>query len=90
MQLLIQIAVSNYNRGCLYWWAWLIQINVRVTTMDAELEFAIQSNTTGKQLFDQVVKTVNLREIWYFGLQYIDNKGRIFFLKYIYFNNFDF
>lgn len=31
-----------------------LQINVRVTTMDAELEFAIQPNTTGKQLFDQV------------------------------------
>eukprot|EP00731_Ephydatia_muelleri_P037239 Em0425g6a len=29
-------------------------INVRVTTMDAELEFAIQQSTTGKQLFDQV------------------------------------
>ncbi|KAG9338905.1 hypothetical protein JZ751_024295 [Albula glossodonta] len=28
-------------------------ISVRVTTMDAELEFAIQPNTTGKQLFDQ-------------------------------------
>uniref|UniRef100_H3B5P9 Moesin n=1 Tax=Latimeria chalumnae TaxID=7897 RepID=H3B5P9_LATCH len=31
------------------------QISVRVTTMDAELEFAIQPNTTGKQLFDQVL-----------------------------------
>ena len=31
-----------------------IQVNVRVTTMDAELEFAIQPSTTGKQLFDQV------------------------------------
>lgn len=31
-----------------------LQINVRVTTMDAELEFAIQPSTTGKQLFDQV------------------------------------
>jgi hypothetical protein len=31
-----------------------LQINVRVTTMDAELEFAIQPTTTGKQLFDQV------------------------------------
>ena len=29
-------------------------VNVRVTTIDAELEFAIQPNTTGKQLFDQV------------------------------------
>lgn len=42
-------------------------INVRVTTMDAELEFAIQPNTTGKQLFDQVVKTVGLREVWFLG-----------------------
>lgn len=49
-------------------------VNVRVTTMDAELEFAIQPSTTGKQLFDQVVKTIGLREIWYFGLQYTDTK----------------
>lgn len=35
----------------------LFQISVRVTTMDAELEFAIQPNTTGKQLFDQVGMT---------------------------------
>ncbi|VDN50200.1 unnamed protein product [Dracunculus medinensis] len=56
-------------------------INVRVTTMDAELEFAIQPSTTGKQLFDQVVKTIGLREIWYFGLQYTDNKGFLTWLK---------
>ena len=43
--------------------------------MDAELEFAIQPNTTGKQLFDQVVKTIGLREIWFFGLQYTDVNG---------------
>ncbi|KAM9485346.1 radixin-like isoform 3-T3 [Salvelinus alpinus] len=58
-----------------------IQINVRVTTMDAELEFAIQPNTTGKQLFDQVVKTVGLREVWFFGLQYTDSKGYSTWLK---------
>ncbi|KAM3932281.1 ezrin [Leptodactylus fuscus] len=56
-------------------------VNVRVTTMDAELEFAIQPNTTGKQLFDQVVKTVGLREVWYFGLQYEDTKGCTTWLK---------
>uniref|UniRef100_H3DAK0 Radixin n=1 Tax=Tetraodon nigroviridis TaxID=99883 RepID=H3DAK0_TETNG len=56
-------------------------INVRVTTMDAELEFAIQPNTIGKQLFDQVVKTVGLREVWFFGLQYTDSKGYITWLK---------
>uniref|UniRef100_A0A0L8HU31 FERM domain-containing protein n=1 Tax=Octopus bimaculoides TaxID=37653 RepID=A0A0L8HU31_OCTBM len=50
-------------------------VNVRVQTMDAELEFAIQPSTTGKQLFDQVVKTIGLREIWFFGLQYKDSKG---------------
>uniref|UniRef100_A0A8D3DL67 Ezrin b n=1 Tax=Scophthalmus maximus TaxID=52904 RepID=A0A8D3DL67_SCOMX len=56
-------------------------VNVRVTTMDAELEFAIQPSTTGKQLFDQVVKTVGLREVWYFGLQYMDAKGYYTWLK---------
>uniref|UniRef100_A0A6Q2WVI9 FERM domain-containing protein n=1 Tax=Esox lucius TaxID=8010 RepID=A0A6Q2WVI9_ESOLU len=62
--------------GCMH-----IRINVRVTTMDAELEFAIQPNTTGKQLFDQVVKTVGLREVWFFGLQYVDSKGYSTWLK---------
>ncbi|XP_061752566.1 moesin a isoform X1 [Nerophis ophidion] len=56
-------------------------ISVRVTTMDAELEFAIQPTTTGKQLFDQVVKTIGLREVWYFGLQYQDTKGLSTWLK---------
>ncbi|XP_071353561.1 ezrin a [Trachinotus anak] len=50
-------------------------VNVRVTTMDAELEFSFHPNTTGKQLFDQVARTIGLREIWYFGLQFIDAKG---------------
>uniref|UniRef100_A0A674NA16 Radixin-like n=1 Tax=Takifugu rubripes TaxID=31033 RepID=A0A674NA16_TAKRU len=58
-----------------------LSINVRVTTMDAELEFAIQPNTIGKQLFDQVIKTVGLREVWFFGLQYTDSKGYITWLK---------
>ncbi|XP_072019566.1 radixin-like [Amphiura filiformis] len=56
-------------------------VNVLVTTMDAELEFQIKPNTTGKQLFDQVVKTIGLREIWFFGLQYIDSKGFTTWLK---------
>lgn len=56
-------------------------VNVRVTTVDAELEFAVQPSTTGKQLFDQVVKTIGLREIWYFGLQYMDSKGFLTWLK---------
>uniref|UniRef100_A0AAY4BBH2 FERM domain-containing protein n=1 Tax=Denticeps clupeoides TaxID=299321 RepID=A0AAY4BBH2_9TELE len=58
-----------------------LKISVRVTTMDAELEFAIQPTTTGKQLFDQVVKTIGLREVWFFGLQYQDTKGFSTWLK---------
>ena len=52
-----------------------------MTTIDAELEFAIQPNTTGKQLFDQVVKTIGLREVWFFGLQYTDNKDDLTWIK---------
>ncbi|XP_070994298.1 moesin-like isoform X1 [Oncorhynchus clarkii lewisi] len=58
-----------------------ISINVRVTTMDAELEFAILPSTTGKQLFNQIVKTIGLRETWFFGLQYQDSKGFSTWLK---------
>ncbi|KAL3968551.1 C-type lectin domain family 4 member E [Sarotherodon galilaeus] len=50
-------------------------VNVRVTTMDAELEFSFHPNTTGKQLFDQVSRTIGLRETWYFGLQFVDIRG---------------
>ncbi|XP_045918175.1 ezrin a [Micropterus dolomieu] len=57
-------------------------VNVRVTTMDAELEFSFHPNTTGKQLFDQVARTIGLREIWYFGLQFVDAKGFITWLSF--------
>lgn len=29
----------------------------------------------------QVVKTIGLREVWYFGLQYTDTKGYVTWLK---------
>eukprot|EP00048_Salpingoeca_helianthica_P023380 m.24009 g.24009 ORF g.24009 m.24009 type:complete len:581 (+) comp8601_c0_seq1:2526-4268(+) len=48
---------------------------VKVLTVEAELDFAIQPSTTVKQLFDQVARTIGLREIWYFGLQYMDSKN---------------
>ncbi|XP_057715572.1 ezrin a isoform X1 [Corythoichthys intestinalis] len=56
-------------------------VNVRVTTMDAELEFSFHPNTTGKQLFDQVARTIGLRENWYFGLQFVDGKGFLTWLN---------
>uniref|UniRef100_A0A3P8VTD0 Ezrin a n=1 Tax=Cynoglossus semilaevis TaxID=244447 RepID=A0A3P8VTD0_CYNSE len=58
------------------------EVNVRVTTMDAELEFSFHPATTGKQLFDQVARTIGLRETWYFGLQFVDTKGLITWLNY--------
>ncbi|XP_033498815.1 ezrin a [Epinephelus lanceolatus] len=57
-------------------------VNVRVTTMDAELEFSFHPNTTGKQLFDQVARTIGLREVWYFGLQFVDSKGFLTWLNF--------
>ncbi|XP_042357285.1 ezrin a [Plectropomus leopardus] len=57
-------------------------VNVRVTTMDAELEFSFHPNTSGKQLFDQVARTIGLREIWYFGLQFVDAKGFLTWLNF--------
>lgn len=46
-------------------------LTVKVTTMEAEMEFAIQPNTTGKQLFDQVVKTHHCSIIFVFNVALI-------------------
>ena len=50
--------------------------NVKVSTADTELQFAIQSKATGKSLFDNIILTTGIREIWYFGLQYLDNRNQ--------------
>ncbi|XP_061890894.1 ezrin b isoform X2 [Entelurus aequoreus] len=56
-------------------------ININVNTLDSELEFAVLPAATGEVVFDQVVKTIGIREIWYFGLQYMDGKGYLTWLK---------
>ncbi|XP_052801439.1 merlin-like [Mya arenaria] len=57
--------------------------SVRVQTMDAELEFAnIENKAYGKELFELVCKTIGLRETWYFGLQFVDSKDYIAWLKF--------
>ena len=38
-------------------------INVKVSTADTELQFAIQKNTSVKALFDQVITTTGIREV---------------------------
>lgn len=37
--------------------------NVKVSTADTELQFAIQNKTTGRALFDQVLSATGLREV---------------------------
>lgn len=78
---LLPVCPSTKFRNIFFICIFYFQMNVRVTTMDAELEFAIQQTTTGKQLFDQVVKTIGLREVWFFGLQYTDSKGDLTWIK---------
>lgn len=50
--------------------------------MDAVLEFQIESKSTGKQLFDLVTRTIGVREVWYFGLRYINVKGFTTWLRF--------
>lgn len=40
-----------------------------------------QGRATGQELFDMVARTVGLREVWYFGLRYVDDKGFISWLR---------
>ncbi|XP_071447858.1 merlin [Hetaerina americana] len=54
---------------------------VKVCTLDAELDFKLEWRFTGRDLFDLVCRTIGLRETWYFGLQYVDSKGFIAWLK---------
>jgi len=54
---------------------------VKISTMDAELEFSLDYKATGQELYDLVCRTIGLRETWYCGLQYQDSKGYIAWLK---------
>ena len=54
---------------------------VCIITMDAQLEFDLDLKSSGKDLFELVCRTIGLREIWYFGLQYVDSKGFFAWLK---------
>lgn len=54
---------------------------VKVTTMDADLEFNLEWKSTGRELFELVCRTIGLRETWYYGLQYVHIKGFFAWLK---------
>jgi merlin protein len=54
---------------------------MKISTMDAELEFNLDQKATGQELFDLVCRTIGLRETWYCGLQFEDCKSNIVWLK---------
>lgn len=54
---------------------------VKVVTFDSELEFNLGHRETGQELFDLVCRTIGLRESWYFGLQYVDARGHVSWMK---------
>lgn len=54
---------------------------ISVTAKDAQAEFCLKSSSTGQQLLLQFCTTLGIREMWYFGLQYTDHKGRQLWLK---------
>ena len=54
---------------------------VKITTLDAELEFSLPCKATGRDLFELVCRTIGLRETWYFGLQFTDSKKYVAWLK---------
>ncbi|KAL3317708.1 hypothetical protein Ciccas_003639 [Cichlidogyrus casuarinus] len=56
-------------------------VNVTVLTVDFKLEFGLLKTSCGRQLFDQIAKTLGIRETWYFGIQCTDKNGDICWLK---------
>ncbi|EDO44119.1 predicted protein [Nematostella vectensis] len=56
--------------------------NVCISTMDAELEFPLEQSAKGSELFDLVVRTLGVRETWYFGLQFEYPTGELAWLQF--------
>ena len=56
-QCTVKIELSKMPKG---------PINVKVSTADTELQFAIQKSTSVKALFDQVITTTGIREVSWF------------------------
>ncbi|XP_041827777.1 LOW QUALITY PROTEIN: ezrin-like [Melanotaenia boesemani] len=57
------------------------EINIHISLMDSEQEFPIKPNTKGSQLLAQVASSIGLREVSFFGLQFVNAKGSIKWLK---------
>nr|XP_061804322.1 merlin-like isoform X4 [Nerophis lumbriciformis] len=54
--------------------------NVRICTMESDMEFSCEMKWKGKELLELVCRTLGLRETWFFGLRY-DVKDTVAWLK---------
>ena len=50
-------------------------------TPKLETHFAVRRSTTGRQLLHQVADILELKEHWFFGLQFVDNQGNTVWLS---------
>lgn len=57
-------------------WRWLYDVE------EFQCQIAhCQEKALGRHLLDLVCRTLGLREVWYFGLQYKDTNGRLLCLR---------
>ncbi|XP_018671257.2 moesin/ezrin/radixin homolog 1-like [Ciona intestinalis] len=56
-------------------------LSVQISTLDAELNFSVDSSAKAKNVFDLICHTIGLRETWYFGLAYTGKNGSPVWLK---------
>ena len=49
--------------------------------MKEDMEFTVRTTSTGKYLFEQVISTIGMREMWFFGLQFEDDEGHMTWLN---------
>ena len=60
---------------------WQARFNVKVECYFTELEILLPSNAIGRDLMEQVVEKLALKEVWFFGLEFKDPKNCSEWLK---------
>ena len=57
------------------------RFNIKVECYFTELEILLPSNAIGRDLMEQVVEKLALKEVWFFGLEFKDSKNCSEWLK---------
>lgn len=50
-------------------------MRIKVTTVEAELEFEIPASTKGTDLFKTISQNVAINETRFFGIHFVDNRN---------------